>query len=168
MNTVAFRSIVFFLLPFFTPLFASEFTSPAAEGIHVWKVVNAKLHVSETGLKVLAQVDQPRPVLKIADLKKTGEFVVKVSVKVTNPGSIGVAWHLNNEKVKGKRKSVYRKLKPSDKYQEVSLAVPVNGVASNFEIIVPWGDCSIKSIEFSGGGSDLHWDFGAKDRGAVL
>jgi hypothetical protein len=162
MNAII-QTIVFLLLPLPSYLYSTEaFPYPgiAPKAAKIWQPVNARLFLSETGLRVLSIIDKPRPSMTIDDVKKDGAFTAKVSLRITNPGSVGIVWMESTNGGKPKRRIVFKKLKKkSDHYQTVTLKVPLKGEASTFELLTPWGDSTIKSISFSGGGGDNKWIF---------
>jgi hypothetical protein len=158
MNAKTKKVFVFFLIPFISHLFAIE-DSTNQIGIQNWKAKNAKLWFGETGLKVLANIDSPRPVLTVDDVCKTAKFTAKISLRVTNAGTVGIKWTMNKGEKSERPRSVYKKVKPGDDYQTVIIVVPVKGCATDFRLLTPWGDSTIAHIRFLGGGNDLEWRF---------
>lgn len=162
MNAIC-KTIVFLILPFPFYLHSTETTPyPGIQprGTTIWKPANARLFKSETGLRVLSILDMPRPVLTIDNVERNGPFVAKVSLRVTNVGSVAIAWIESIDGATPKRRLVRSgKLKKSDHYHELTIKIPLKGKASRFELRTPWGDSTIKSIRFSGGGSENDWVF---------
>ncbi|MDF1751940.1 MAG: hypothetical protein P1U89_04100 [Verrucomicrobiales bacterium] len=162
MKTLSFNYLIFLVLSVALAGYGSErseFEIANRSGLQNWTVRNASLFLGENGLKVLAEIDQPRPVLQIRDVSRRDSFTAKVSLKITNPGTVSIAWMESVDGKEPRRRSISKKLKPQDGYLDVTLPIAVKGQASDFEVQTPWGDSTIKNITFTGGGSEQDWVF---------
>ena len=87
-----------------------------------------------------------------------GPFEVGVRLKISNPGRVGVAWRLDDQKDFSAEQNISANLTKADEFQAVTLKVPLKGKAIHFRLHLPEGESIVEEIVFNGEKGRI-WNF---------